>query len=169
MSLEYQGIINRVEKNMKICTLCFLLQGENVLLGMKKRGFGEGKWDGFGGKVTPGETVEEAAIRELEEESGIRVRIDDLKSVAEIDFIFENDPDLNNHTVVYISTNWQGEPIETEEMKPQWFDCKGLPFEDMWSCDTEWIPHILVGKKIKAVVYFEDKNNFREVDIADLI
>lgn len=34
-----------------------------VLLGMKKRGFGAGKWNGFGGKVQPGETIEEAARR----------------------------------------------------------------------------------------------------------
>jgi 8-oxo-dGTP pyrophosphatase MutT (NUDIX family) len=153
---------------MKICTLCFLLQGENVLLGMKKRGFGEGKWDGFGGKVMQDETVEEAAIRELEEESGIKVRIDDLKPVAEVDFIFENDPDLNNHTVVYISRNWQGEPIETEEMKPRWFERKELPFSAMWSCDAQWIPSVLAEKMIKATVYFDNKHDFRKVDIENL-
>ena len=39
-----------------------------MLLGMKKRGFGTGKWNGFGGKVEVGETVADAAQRELEEE-----------------------------------------------------------------------------------------------------
>ncbi|CAN0505072.1 unnamed protein product, partial [Ectocarpus sp. 12 AP-2014] len=34
---------------------------KEILLGMKKRGFGEGKWNGFGGKVESGESVEEAA------------------------------------------------------------------------------------------------------------
>ena len=47
-------------------------EGERqLLLGRKKRGFGEGKWNGFGGKLEPGETVEEAAVRELQEESGV--------------------------------------------------------------------------------------------------
>lgn len=43
----------------------------SVLLGLKKRGFGTGKWNGFGGKVEPGETIRQAAIREMKEEAGI--------------------------------------------------------------------------------------------------
>lgn len=35
----------------------------DILLGLKKRGFGEGKWNGFGGKVEPGETIHQAAAR----------------------------------------------------------------------------------------------------------
>ena len=49
----------------KQLTLLFVLEPEKkeVLLGMKKRGFGQGRWNGFGGKVQAGETVEDAAIR----------------------------------------------------------------------------------------------------------
>ena len=43
----------------------------SVLLGMKKRGFGVGKWNGFGGKVENGETVFDGAMRELQEECSI--------------------------------------------------------------------------------------------------
>ncbi len=50
-------------KKKKLYTLVFLVDDDRVLLGMKKRGFGAGKWNGFGGKVEPGETIEEAAIR----------------------------------------------------------------------------------------------------------
>src|SRR3989338_6433965 len=59
--------------NRKILTLCLVQKDGRVLLGMKKRGFGMGKWNGFGGKVDAGETVEEAAKRELFEEAGISV------------------------------------------------------------------------------------------------
>ena len=45
-----------------------------ILLGMKKRGFGTGKWNGFGGKIENGESAEQGAIRELEEESSLVVR-----------------------------------------------------------------------------------------------
>ena len=58
---------------MKIVTLCLLISDGQVLLGMKKKSFGAGKWNGFGGKVEEGETVEAAAIREMEEESGILI------------------------------------------------------------------------------------------------
>ena len=39
---------------MKQTNLCFLLKDGKVLLGMKKRGFGAGKWNGFGGKLKEG-------------------------------------------------------------------------------------------------------------------
>src|SRR5512135_2531166 len=55
----------------KVLTLCFVVRDGRVLLGMKKRGFGAGRWNGFGGKLEPGESVEEGARRELREEAGI--------------------------------------------------------------------------------------------------
>nr|CAD7569503.1 unnamed protein product [Timema californicum] len=47
----------------KVLTLAIIRDGGNVLLGMKKRGFGKGKWNGFGGKVELGETIHQAAVR----------------------------------------------------------------------------------------------------------
>ncbi len=67
-----------INKPKKVLTLLLLVQSRvedpsqgRILLGMKKRGFGEGKWNGFGGKVNLidgryQETIEEAAMRELE-------------------------------------------------------------------------------------------------------
>ncbi len=65
---------------------------KEVLLGMKKRGFGQGKWNGFGGKVEPGETVEAAALRELEEESCVRAAGAELR--GKITFTFLTIPDV---------------------------------------------------------------------------
>ena len=47
----------------KLLTLLFVLEGDRVLLGLKKRGFGVGKWNGFGGKVQGNECIEDAAKR----------------------------------------------------------------------------------------------------------
>ena len=55
----------------KVTTLVLIVEESRALLGMKKRGFGVGKWNGFGGKVEPNETVNDAAIREIQEEAGI--------------------------------------------------------------------------------------------------
>lgn len=57
----------------KILTLVLLVNQEKqeILLGMKKRGFGVGKWNGFGGKVSEGETIFQGALRELKEEASI--------------------------------------------------------------------------------------------------
>jgi 8-oxo-dGTP pyrophosphatase MutT (NUDIX family) len=45
--------------------LVIVNQANKALLGMKKRGFGSGFYNGFGGKVEPGETIAEAAVREV--------------------------------------------------------------------------------------------------------
>ena len=50
----------------KLQTLVFLLKSEptpQVLLGYKKRGYAQGLWNGFGGKVEPSESIEQAAVR----------------------------------------------------------------------------------------------------------
>ena len=47
----------------KLLTLVFLLKSPQVLLGYKKRGFAQGRWNGFGGKVEPSESIEQAAVR----------------------------------------------------------------------------------------------------------
>lgn len=49
----------------KLLTLLFVLEPNRVLLGMKKRGFGMGRWNGFGGKVQAAESIEDAAIRQV--------------------------------------------------------------------------------------------------------
>ena len=64
----------------KLLTLCIIHQHPKILLGMKKRGFGQGRWNGFGGKVSSEETIEEAAKREISEEAGIFV--DELKKLG---------------------------------------------------------------------------------------
>ena len=75
---------------MRQATLCFLLRerdgGPEVLLALKKQGFGQGKWNGIGGKVDAGERVQEAARREVAEEIGVEVG--PLEKVALLTFCF---------------------------------------------------------------------------------
>lgn len=135
-------------------TLCFLMKENKILLAMKKRSFGEGKWNGVGGKVVGKESVKEAAIREIEEEIDVVVSKNQLKPVALIDFAFVEKPEWNQRCAVYVAKKWEGKPKETEEMRPKWFSFKKLPFNKMWIDDVHWVPHILKGKKITAKFYF---------------
>ena len=98
-------------------TLVFLYkpQTEEILLAMKKRGFGEGKWNGVGGKVESGESVREAAIREAREEIGVDIDPRDLEDRGSIHFSFEKHPELERDVHVFFAEKWQGDPIETEE------------------------------------------------------
>jgi len=138
---------------MRQATLCFLVRGDKVLLAMKKRGFGAGKWNGVGGKVGLEESIEQTAIRETKEE--IEVVIKSLKRVAVLDFRFKDKPEWNQIVTVFLVRQWEGNPSESEEMAPQWFDKSQLPFTDMWPDDPYWLPLVLVGKHIKATFTFK--------------
>jgi 8-oxo-dGTP diphosphatase len=76
-------------------TLCLLTRGnppDEVLLGYKRIGFGAGKYMGIGGKVESNETVVSAAVRELEEETGIKAMEQDLHYVGHLTFRFPSTP-----------------------------------------------------------------------------
>lgn len=134
---------------MKETTLLFLRRSDEILLAMKKRGFGEGRWNGVGGKIEPGESVEAAMVREVEEEIGVTPT--KYQQVADISFdqFFKGEP-AQMHLHIFFATEWEGEPTESEEMKPQWYRVDALPFKDMWPDDPYWLPLVLEGKKIKA-------------------
>ena len=140
---------------MKQLTLCYLVREDAICLGMKKRGFGAGNWNGFGGKCEGDETLRAAAARELQEESLVTVREVDLEQVAELDFHFVNGDHLNVHA--YFAKRWSGEPEETEEMRPAWFLFSEIPYEKMWADDIHWMPRVFAGEKLRGTVWFDER------------
>lgn len=146
---------------MRSTTLCFPIQGNparQILLGMKKTGFGRGKYNGFGGKLETGETPLGCAVRELAEECGIVAEEADLRPAGELLFIFPANPELNHDVHLYLLYKWQGEPQEMQEMKPVWFDVAEIPYAEMWADDCYWLPAVLKGKKVNGKVIFSDNN-----------
>jgi 8-oxo-dGTP diphosphatase / 2-hydroxy-dATP diphosphatase len=139
----------------KVLTLCILHDDANILLGMKKRGFGEGKWNGFGGKVEEGETVEEAVLREMKEESGVSVH--DIKKRGVLTFRFlESGEVLEVH--IFSARDFSGEPAESEEMFPQWYALEDIPYDSMWPDDKYWLPVLLKGKNFTGEFSFDESN-----------
>jgi len=146
---------------MEATTLVFPVQGrpiERILLGRKKRGFGGGKWNGFGGKVQSGETLLQCAVRELWEESGLVAEEGDLRWAGRIDFIFEGQPELDHPADIYLLERWQGEVVETDEMLPQWFEVSQIPFSEMWADDEFWFEDMLNGSLFEATCNFCQKS-----------
>lgn len=132
---------------------------------MKKRGFGVGRWNGFGGKVSPGEKIEDAAKREMFEEAGIKLK--NLDKVAIIEFEFKGNPEILE-THIFKSNDFDGVPTESEEMKPQWFCIDEIPFKEMWPDDIYWIPLFLKGKKFKGKFLFGEADAVLEKEIIEV-
>ncbi|MGH7234133.1 MAG: NUDIX domain-containing protein, partial [Candidatus Saccharimonadales bacterium] len=83
---------------MQRATLLLLLENDRILLAMKRRGFGVGKWNGVGGKLNQGETIEQAAKRECFEE--IQVKPKEITEVAILNFYFPDSKKDWNQQVV---------------------------------------------------------------------
>ncbi|QQS61371.1 MAG: 8-oxo-dGTP diphosphatase [Candidatus Moraniibacteriota bacterium] len=136
----------------RLFTLCLATKEGKILLGMKKRGFGMGRWNGFGGKVEAGETIPEAARREMFEECGVGVENMEYRGVHE--FIFESRPDEIMVVHIFCVDSFVGFPEETDEMKPKWFNFENIPYKDMWADDEYWFPLFLENKKFQGKFYF---------------
>jgi 8-oxo-dGTP pyrophosphatase MutT (NUDIX family) len=150
-------------------TLVLLLRDNQILLAMKKRGFGVGRWNGVGGKPDAGETIESAAIRETQEEIGVTPS--DLKKMAVLDFFFSQIPqekNWNQQVIVYTTRQWIGEPVETEEMKPQWFTLGQIPYSTMWPDDIHWLPKVLSGSFVNGAFLFGENDKVLDFRIREI-
>lgn len=155
---------------MKQATLCLLVREnedeKELLLAMKKRGFGQGRWNGVGGKLAPekgDKNIVDAALRETEEEIGVKIK--DFEKVGLIKFLFSSEQEEDWEMHIFLAKVWEGEPTDSEEMAPKWFKLNEIPFDEMWPDDKFWLPHILEGKKLKAEFVFENFDTILEHDI----
>ena len=143
--------------NKQLLTLCIIHDDEKILLALKKRGFGQGRWNGYGGKPNENETIEQAAVRETKEEAGINLL--NIKKRGVINFRFNDKPDWVFEMHLFCVLEYTGQPVETDEMRPEWFKIKEIPFNDMWAGDRHWLPLFLEGKNLEGEFLFEDGGN----------
>ncbi len=146
---------------MREATLVLLVKGDpprEILLGLKKAGFAAGKWTGFGGKIEPGESPIGAAARELYEEVSIRADAADLNPAAYLDFVFPACPEWDQIVHVFMARRWAGEPVESAEMRPRWFEIGRLPKAEMWQDDQHWLPLVLAGQRVRGKFVFAADN-----------
>ena len=92
----------------------------------------EGKWNGLGGKFEPGETPEACAIREIYEESGLRVDEPELRGFLTFP-AFSNDEDW--YAFVFVATKFTGELIDSPEGDLHWIDDEKVLDLNLWPGD----------------------------------
>jgi 8-oxo-dGTP diphosphatase len=143
-------------------TLGFLLRegdvGREVLLGLKKTGFGVGKVVGVGGHLEPGETAVEAICREVYEEVNVQVAPEDLVPAGTVHFVFPARPQWDMFTTVFLAESWVGEPMESFEIAPQWYLVDRLPVELMWADAEHWLPAMISGQRLAVRVVLDEDN-----------
>ncbi|KAI8986662.1 NUDIX hydrolase domain-like protein [Trametes punicea] len=166
---------------VKQYTNAFVIQDDlKVLLGYKKRGFGMGLWNGFGGKVDPGETAAQAAVRELEEEAGITAP---LKHCGTLFFVVEG-VDTAFNINIFSAYEYEGTITESDEMRPEWFAIQEsmmpprnplsiidhgekqealppIPLETMWADDEFWMPLMFARRHFVGRADFGADNKMR--------
>ena len=137
---------------------------------MKKRGGGVGKWNGSGGKVGDHfpETVRNSAVREVSEELNLEIPAENLNLVGRMEFVDLSNKDFTQTIDVFVVEEWDGEPTESEEMRPKWFKVEDIPYDDMWEDDKYWLPLLLKGSLFKGKSVFKGydmvEQNFECVD-----
>ena len=131
--------------------LCFIVKAGRILLIRKMRGLGAGKINGPGGKIEPGETALESAIRETQEEIGVTPLGVEERGVL----YFQFTDGYSLHCTVFLAHDLEGEPIETVEAIPLWVALDAIPFDEMWADDRHWLPEMLGGARFKAWFEFD--------------
>lgn len=133
-------------------TLLFVLPGDGrVLLIHKKRGLGRGLFNGPGGRLEPGETPVQAAVRETREELCIEAL--DPVPAGRLRFHFVDGYKLQVH--VFRSGAYRGEPAETDEAVPAWFRLDRVPYDRMWADDPLWLPRLFAEQAFDGRFVFD--------------
>lgn len=134
-------------------TLLFVVEEarSRVLLIRKKRGLGAGKINAPGGRIEPGESPLQAAIREVHEE--VIVTPTSIQESGELKFQFTDGYSLHVH--VFRADACEGVPRETDEALPMWLPIDALPYDEMWADDRLWIPHMLARRSFSGRFIFD--------------
>lgn len=135
--------------------LLFVVEDGKVLLIRKKRGLGAGKINGPGGKLDPGETALESAVREIDEELHVQVEPSSCEEMGVLRFQFVDG--LALHCVVFRATDYSGTPTETDEAIPLWFKFDEIPYDEMWADDRHWLGRMLNGEKFHGDFIFDNE------------
>lgn len=152
---------------------------QRILLGLKRRGFGIGMFNSFGGKIDSDETPVDGAVRELQEETGIVVPVSEMekRQVGILHFTFEDSP---TEMIVHVfrldvslsATDKEAYRIDPdtirpcEEITPQWFESwYDIPLDNMFADDSLWLTTLLDRKEELALDgYFHFKPGGQEVN-----
>ena len=139
-------------KPRETATLMFVRMDGMVLLIRKLQGMGAGLINAPGGRLEAGETPEEGAVRETQEE--LKVTPIGVKQAGELNFQFTDGYSLR--CFVFTAASYEGVPTETPEAIPLWIDEREMPYGQMWADDRVWFPLVLQERRFLGRFLFEE-------------
>lgn len=146
---------------MKLATLLYVQKDDKTLMlfrNKKENDYHEGKWNGLGGKFEQGESPEECAIRELEEESGLIAK--ELILKGHITFpLFDGKDDW--YVFVFTIPKFEGALIDCNEGHLEWIPNEKLSDLNLWEGDKHFINWLFQDK------IFSAKFNYVNGDFVD--
>ena len=158
------------ESDYTQASLCFLVKGDEVLLAEKQRKIGAGFLNGFGGRAEPTDIdIQETNTREIEEEIGIKIK--SARKVGELAFHnpYEEEALRKMMVHIFISNDWQGEPVETNEMKKiAWYKIVNLDYNRFLTADKLFLPKILSGKCVKGLIEYNADWSVKSTSIEEV-
>ncbi|RZT59167.1 8-oxo-dGTP diphosphatase [Microcella alkaliphila] len=125
-----------------------------VLLGRKLTGLGTDRLVGPGGKLEPGESARDAAVREVAEEVGLTIDPADLVPIGEIAYPFVDEPHWSQFSYAFTTDRFDGEVRASDELEPVWCPLDALPVDRMWADAALWLPRALRGEFVRATLHF---------------
>jgi len=146
---------------MKLATLCYLKHSGSTLMIhriKKQNDMHAGKWNGLGGKLEPGETPEECAIREIREESGLLVSNPLLKGFLTFP-LFAADEDW--YAFVFLVSQFEGRLIDSQEGILRWVPDQDLLDLELWAGDRIFLPWL------ERPGFFSGKFIYQDGDLID--
>lgn len=141
---------------MILATLCYVKHaGKSLMIHRVKKAndVHQGKWNGLGGKLDPGETPEECVVREVWEESGLRIHNPELKGFLTFPG-FANDEDW--YAFVFVAREFEGELIESPEGPLEWIPDEQLSRLPLWEGDYIFLPWLDQGRFFSGKFTYKD-------------
>ena len=143
--------------------LCYIENNEQYLMLLRNKknvDINKGKWIGVGGHIEKGESKEEALIREVKEETNLK--LNSFKYRGEILFV---NNDFEEIMYLYTSSDYSGEIKECDEGELKWIKFKNIPSLNLWEGDRIFLPRLIKDNSlINLELYYDNDKLIKVID-----